>query len=255
MSLWFAALRHLSITANANRSQTVSRQWIDFCEQLDGCKRKKKRSRDHLSNNLSFFLEGNSVPNMYPMDIFSGEVSFDGRALFEGDIVLDFRTRLLIQGGRVRRTRAVKKLATSRWPNGEIPYVVDRDLGKRNFNVLNYRLNNAPNSYILGNKNGHPFHNLGVNNSWILLQFCHIVRVLRLNELFESMTIASQPLKRTGMYYLSLYFPALQELTEPPYPTRQFMYKRLMGMWYFSFGFLDTLKNNLLKPSCLWLCI
>ncbi|XP_029209556.1 zinc metalloproteinase nas-4-like [Acropora muricata] len=60
-----------------------------------------------------------------------GEVSFDGRALFEGDIVLDFRTRLLIQGGRVRRTRAVKKLATSRWPNGEIPYVVDRDLATK----------------------------------------------------------------------------------------------------------------------------
>lgn len=191
MSLWFAALRHLSITANANRSQTVSRQWIYFCEQLEGCKRKKKKSRDHLSNNLSFFLESNSVPNMYPMDIFSGEVSFDGRALFEGDIVLDFRTRLLIQGGRVRRTRAVKKLATSRWPNGEIPYVVDRDLGKRNFNVLNYRLNNAPKSYTLGNKNGHPFHNLEVNNSWILHQFCHIIRVLRLNELFESITIAS----------------------------------------------------------------
>lgn len=52
----------------------------------------------------------------------------DGSTLFQGDIVLDYRTRLIIQGGHVRRTRAVKKLANSRWPNGEIPYVVDRDL-------------------------------------------------------------------------------------------------------------------------------
>lgn len=67
---------------------------------------------------------------MYQMDIFAGEVAFDGRTLYQGDIVLDYRTRLLIQGGHVRRKRAVKKLETSRWPDGEIPYVVDRDLGK-----------------------------------------------------------------------------------------------------------------------------
>ena len=65
------------------------------------------------------------------MDIFAGEAaSFDGWTLYEGDIVLDMRTRLLIQGGHFRRKRAVKKLQTSRWLNGEIPYVVDRDLGK-----------------------------------------------------------------------------------------------------------------------------
>ena len=67
---------------------------------------------------------------MLQMDIFAGDVSFDGQALYQGDIVLDFRTRLLIHGGHVRRKRAVKKLESSRWPNGEIPYVVDRDLGK-----------------------------------------------------------------------------------------------------------------------------
>jgi len=65
------------------------------------------------------------------MDIFAGEAaSFDGWTLYEGDIVLDMRTRLLIRGGHLRRKRAVKKLQSSRWPNGEIPYVVDRDLGK-----------------------------------------------------------------------------------------------------------------------------
>ena len=64
------------------------------------------------------------------MDIFAGAASFDGWTLYEGDIVLDLRTRLLIQGGHLRRKRAVKKLESSRWPNGEIPYVVDRDLGK-----------------------------------------------------------------------------------------------------------------------------
>lgn len=65
------------------------------------------------------------------MDIFAGEAAFfDGWTLYEGDIVLDMRTRLLIQGGHLRRKRAVKKLQSSRWPNGEIPYVVDRDLGK-----------------------------------------------------------------------------------------------------------------------------
>ena len=69
---------------------------------------------------------------MYQMDIFAGDHRFnDGSTLFQGDIVLDYRTRLIIQGGHVRRTRAVKKLANSRWPNGEIPYVVDRDLGKK----------------------------------------------------------------------------------------------------------------------------
>lgn len=65
------------------------------------------------------------------MDIFSGNLRFrDGNTLYQGDIVLDFRTRLLIQGGHVRRKRAVKKLGRSRWPNGVIPYIVDRDLGK-----------------------------------------------------------------------------------------------------------------------------
>lgn len=64
------------------------------------------------------------------MDIFAGAASFDGWTLYEGDIVLDLRTRLLLQGGHLRRKRAVKKLQSSRWPNGEIPYVVDRDLGK-----------------------------------------------------------------------------------------------------------------------------
>ena len=65
------------------------------------------------------------------MDICAGEAAFfDGWTLYEGDIVLDMRTRLLIRGGHLRRKRAVKKLQSSRWPNGEIPYVVDRDLGK-----------------------------------------------------------------------------------------------------------------------------
>ena len=68
------------------------------------------------------------------MDIFAGEAaSFDGWTLYEGDIVLDMRTRLLIRGGHLRRKRAVKKWTrenNARWPNGEIPYVVDRDLGK-----------------------------------------------------------------------------------------------------------------------------
>ncbi|PFX34609.1 zinc metalloproteinase nas-6-like [Stylophora pistillata] len=57
--------------------------------------------------------------------------SFDGWTLYQGDIVLDWRTRLLIQGGHFRRRRAVKKLQTSRWPNGEIPYVVDRNLATK----------------------------------------------------------------------------------------------------------------------------
>lgn len=61
-----------------------------------------------------------------------GEAAFfDGWTLYEGDIVLDMRTRLLIRGGHLRRKRAVKKLQSSRWPNGEIPYVVDRDLAMK----------------------------------------------------------------------------------------------------------------------------
>lgn len=67
------------------------------------------------------------------MDIFAGGVSFDGRTLYQGDIVLDLRTRLIIQGGHMRRKRAAKKFKTSRWPNGEIPYVVDRNLGKEKY--------------------------------------------------------------------------------------------------------------------------
>lgn len=75
------------------------------------------------------------------MYIFPGEVSFDGWTLYQGDIILDYRTRLLIRGGHIRRRRAVKKLEVSRWPNGEIPYVVDRDLGKVQYVIqvaLNY---------------------------------------------------------------------------------------------------------------------
>lgn len=60
-----------------------------------------------------------------------GEVSFDGWTLYQGDIILDYRTRLLIRGGHIRRRRAVKKLEVSRWPNGEIPYVVDKDLAPK----------------------------------------------------------------------------------------------------------------------------
>ncbi|KAM7444990.1 hypothetical protein ABFA07_006520 [Porites harrisoni] len=72
------------------------------------------------------------LTNRYIEDIFSGNLRFrDGSTLYQGDIVLDFRTRLLIQGGHVRRKRAVKKLERSRWPNGVIPYIVDRDLAPK----------------------------------------------------------------------------------------------------------------------------
>lgn len=56
---------------------------------------------------------------------------FDGWTLYQGDIVLDWKTRLIIQGGHIRRRRAVKKSQTSRWPNGVIPYVVDRNLASK----------------------------------------------------------------------------------------------------------------------------
>lgn len=73
------------------------------------------------------------------MDIFAGKAAyFDGWTLYQGDIILDLRTRLLIQGGHLRRKRAVKKLESSRWPNGEIPYVVDRDLGKLKLTMFEF---------------------------------------------------------------------------------------------------------------------
>ena len=48
--------------------------------------------------------------------------------------MLDPNTRAYMQGGsgrgRVRRRRAVKKLKDARWPNGVIPYVISKNLGK-----------------------------------------------------------------------------------------------------------------------------
>jgi len=82
-------------------------------------------------------LAANSEPlepwevNQELIDRKGEAASFDGWTLYEGDIVLDMRTRLLIRGGHLRRKRAVKKLQSSRWPNGEIPYVVDRDLAMK----------------------------------------------------------------------------------------------------------------------------
>ena len=70
------------------------------------------------------------------MFISTGATSFEESNLYQGDIVLDLQTRLQLQGGQNRGKRAVKKLNTARWPNGEIPYVVDRELGKVKENCL-----------------------------------------------------------------------------------------------------------------------
>lgn len=59
--------------------------------------------------------------------------SSDGSPFFQGDIVLDASTRAFMQKSvneGVRKKRAVKKFQNARWPNGVIPFVISKNLGK-----------------------------------------------------------------------------------------------------------------------------
>ncbi|KXJ22816.1 Zinc metalloproteinase nas-13 [Exaiptasia diaphana] len=49
---------------------------------------------------------------------------FDGNPFFQGDIVLDHRTRQVLHKNPSRQRRAVKRLTKFRWPGGVIPYVI-----------------------------------------------------------------------------------------------------------------------------------
>lgn len=49
---------------------------------------------------------------------------------FQGDIILDHRTRNVLHQSPSRQRRAVKRLAKFRWPGGVIPYVISDDIGK-----------------------------------------------------------------------------------------------------------------------------
>ncbi|XP_031559636.1 zinc metalloproteinase nas-6-like isoform X2 [Actinia tenebrosa] len=56
---------------------------------------------------------------------------FDGNPFFQGDIILDHRTRNVVQGGFSRRRRAVKRLSKYRWPRGIIPYVISKGIAPK----------------------------------------------------------------------------------------------------------------------------
>lgn len=68
--------------------------------------------------------------NINRMDAFFLGRLFDGTPFFQGDIILDHRTRSVVQGGFSRRRRAVKRLSKYRWPGGIIPYTISKDIGK-----------------------------------------------------------------------------------------------------------------------------
>lgn len=55
---------------------------------------------------------------------------FDGNPFFQGDIVLDHRTRQVLHKNPSRQRRAVKRLTKFRWPRGVIPYVISKSIGK-----------------------------------------------------------------------------------------------------------------------------
>ena len=82
----------------------------------------------------SISLHVSDVHFWYLTAVSLGVKAFDGNSdLYQGDIVLDPDTRRLLREDTLpnrRRRRAVKKLQQARWPNGVVPYMYEKDLGK-----------------------------------------------------------------------------------------------------------------------------